>query len=221
VRKGLLAFLVAVLLAVGWWFFFISPRNGDISDARDELEAAQSQEQRLRVQIAQLQEIQADELLYLEAITQLEALVPQQPMLDEFIEAIDTLAASTNIELRSLAPSVPVPSEDSELRRINISAQIEGEFFDVLGFLFGLNDMERLVRVDGVALTSSVDEEGTTVLNVTLEMRLFTLADLIPTPEDATVPGSPDGAPEDFPDEDEGATEAAERAQAQPPGGES
>jgi Tfp pilus assembly protein PilO len=214
VRKSLLAFLAALLLAIGWWFFFISPRNADIADANDELDAVRAQEQTLRVQIAQLQEIQADELLYLDAITQLEALIPQRPLLDQFIEEIDTLAAASGIELRSLAPSIPVPAEESQLRLINVSAQIEGEFFDVLGFLFGLNDMERLVRVDGVALTSTVDDEGATILNVTLEMRLFTLADLIPTPEDVAAPGFPDeGAPpaevpDDGGDGEEG-TEAA------------
>jgi len=182
------AVLIALLLAVGWWFFFISPRNADIADARDSLEAAQAQEQRLRVQIAQLREIQADELLYLDAITELEKLIPERPLLDEFIEQIDALAADTNIELRSLAPAVPSPTAESELRLIQIAAQIEGEFFDVLGFLFGLNDMERLVRVDSVTVSSSVDEDGATTLTVTLEMKLFTLADLIPTPEEEPAP---------------------------------
>lgn len=207
-RKGLLALLIAFLLAVGWWFFFISPRNADIADADEQLAASQAQEQRLRVQIAQLEEIQADELLYLDALSELEALIPDRALLDEFIEQVDALAENTGIDLRSLAPSVPVQSADSELRVVNVSAQIEGEFFDVLGFLFGLNDMERLVRVDGVALSSGVNEQGATILNVTLEMRLFTLADLIPTPEEPTSPVSPGDGAEPEEGEGEPGTEA-------------
>ncbi len=203
-RKSLLFVLVGVLLAIGWWFLFISPRNADIAEADDQLAAAQAQESRLRTQIAQLIEIQNDEILYLDAITQLETLIPERPLLDEFIEDIDELAAETGIDLRSLAPSVPVQRVDSDLRVINVSAQIEGEFFDILGFLFGLNDMERLVRVDGLALTSGVDEDGVTILNVSLDMRLFTLADLVPTPEELLPPTPGD----EVPLEDETGTEA-------------
>jgi len=200
-RRTLLIVLVSLLLAVGWWFFFISPRNGDIADAKDQLEAAQSQEQRLRVQIAQLMEIQDDEILYLDAISRLETLIPERPLLDEFIEDVDSLAADTGIALRSMAPSVPVQRADSDLRIINVSIQIEGEFFDILGFLFGLNDMERLVRVDGLSLTSGVDEEGTTLLNVSLDLRLFTLADLIPTPEELLPPDPTDDGGDQLPDD--------------------
>ena len=56
----------------------------------------------------------------------------------------------------------------------------EGEFFELLGFLFGLSDMERLVRVDAIAISSTQDDEGGTILSASIEMRLFTLADLIP-----------------------------------------
>ncbi len=208
-RRSLLVVLVCLLLAVGWWFFFISPRNADIAAARDELEAAQSQEQRLRVQIAQLSEIQDDEILYLDAISRLEMLIPERPSLDEFIEDVHELALDTGIGLRSMAPSVPVQRIESELRIINVSIQIEGEFFDILGFLFGLNDMERLVRVDGLTLSSGIDEEGETLLNVSLDLRLFTLADLIPTPEELLPPSPTDGGTEDLPDDDsDGGTEA-------------
>lgn len=210
-RVGLLVGLGILLLTAVWWMFLISPRNGKIDDIRQETNAALDTEQRLRVQVRQLQEIRDREVEYVAAVGRLDALIPDRPLLEEFIEQIYALAEETGVHLQTLAPSIPAPTtEGSELREIAISTQVEGEFFEILGFLFGLNDMERLVRVDGIALASSNDEFGNTVLSVSLELRLFTLADLIPlegvlpttgdttttttVPEDTTTTSAGDGA---------------------------
>jgi len=189
-RWVLLALLLAVLLAAGWWFFLISPRNARIAEERDNLQAAQQQEVTLRTQIARLQEIRDSEVEYLAGIGKMEALIPEQPLLDEFIDELFALTEATGVELSQLSPAVPVVVIGSELREIGVEAVVEGEFFEVLGFLFGLNDMERLVRVDSVNLISSQDEHGTTVLSAGLSMRLFTLSDLLPV----TIPDTSGGA---------------------------
>ena len=178
-RGALLGALGAILVLIGWWFLFISPRNADITAAEDQLVAAQQQEQRLRTQIVQLEEIRSKEILYVDAISELQRLIPERPLLEEFIEQIDQLSITNGVELITLAPSLPRADDQTDLREISLSAQIQGEFFEVMGFLFGLSDMERLVRVDGIAL-SSTEIDGVTELAVSLDLRLFTLSDLLP-----------------------------------------
>lgn len=198
-RMTLFAVLGVVLITAVWWMFLISPRNTTIGDLETETNVALDSEQRLRVQVRQLQEIRDREVEYIAAVGKLDALIPDRPLLEEFIEQIYALAGETGVDLQTLSPSLPAVAEDgSELRQISVSVQIEGEFFEILGFLFGLNDMERLVRVDGIALSSSQDESGATVLAASVELRLFTLADLLPledlellpdTTTDTTTPG--------------------------------
>jgi Tfp pilus assembly protein PilO len=189
-RWVLLGILLAVLLAVGWWFLLISPRNAQIAEERDNLEAGRQREVTLRSQVAQLQEIRESEVEYLAGIGKMEALIPEEPLLDEFIDGFFALAEATGVELKELTPALPLAAEGSELRAIEVQALVEGEFFEVLGFLFGLNDMERLVRVDAVDLAASQDEQGVTVLSAGLTLRLFTLSDLLP----AALPVVPGGA---------------------------
>jgi Tfp pilus assembly protein PilO len=185
-RLGVLTLLGVLVVTALWWMFLISPRNASIGDLHDQLSAAVDTESRLRVQIAQLQEIRDREVEYQAALGKLNALIPDRPLLDEAIEQIYTLAGETGVDLQTLSPSVPAPAgEGSELREIDISAQVEGEFFELLGFLFGLSDMERLVRVDGISLSSTQDESGTTFLSASIDLRLFTTADLLPTIEPA------------------------------------
>lgn len=212
-RWVILGVLVALLLAVAWWFFFISPRNASIAEAGDDLAAAQDQEMALRGQVEQLMAIRDAEVEYLAGIGQLERLIPEKPLLDEFIEDIYALCGATGVELLNLAPAMPVPVTDSSLRQITVATTVEGEFFEVLGFLFGVMDMERLVRVDTIAVSSGQDEAGVTSLSVSLSMRLFTLSDLIPIAE---IPDDGSANPDD------GATEdgSTPEAQATIPGGE-
>ena len=193
-RWVILGVLVALLLAVAWWFFFISPRNARIAAAGDDLAAAQDQELALRAQVSQLMAIRDAEVEYLAGIGQLERLIPERPLLDEFIEGVYALCGTTGVELLNLAPSLPVPVTGSSLRQIVVAATVEGEFFEVLGFLFGVMDMDRLVRVDAIAVSSGQDETGATSLSVSLSMRLFTLADLVPI---AAVPDDGTGTPDD------------------------
>jgi Tfp pilus assembly protein PilO len=153
----------------------------------------------LRAQVDQLMDIRDAEVEYLAGIGQLERLIPERPLLDEFIENVYSLCGTTGVELLNLAPAMPVPVTGSSLRQITVAATVEGEFFEVLGFLFGVMDMDRLVRVDAIAVSSGQDEAGVTTLSVSLSMRLFTLADLVPiaavpddgttTPDDGTTDG--------------------------------
>lgn len=183
-RPWLAGVLGVLLITVAWWMFLISPRNAKISDVESETAIAVDTESRLRAQISQLQRISDREVEYLAAIGKLDSLVPDRPLLEEFIEQVTRLAIDTNVALQTIAPSLPSATDESELREIRTSVQLEGEFFEVLGFLFGLNDMDRLVRVDAIALSSSEDELGDTVLSVSLEVRMFTLADLLPISDD-------------------------------------
>jgi Tfp pilus assembly protein PilO len=178
-RRVLLGVLAAVLLMAAWWFFLISPRNSRISEAQAQLEGAQQQEMTLRAQIVELQKIRDSEPGYRAAIAELEVLIPKLPVVDDFINQI--------YELLSLSLSPPVAVGGAELREISVATTIEGGFFEVLGFLFGLSDNERLVRVDGLSVASSQDELGGTILTVSLDIRLFTLTDLLPAP---VVPGA-------------------------------
>ncbi|MEE9297932.1 MAG: type 4a pilus biogenesis protein PilO [Acidimicrobiia bacterium] len=182
-RVGLLVVLGVLVVTGAWWMFLISPRNGDIADLKGELNVAVDTQQRLQVQIRQLEEIRDSEVQYLAALGQLDSLIPERPLLEDFIEQIFALTNETGVELQTLTPSLPAAVEGSELRNIAVSVQIEGEFFEVLGFLFGLSDMERLVRVDSIAVSSSVSDAGETMLSAGIQLRLFTLADLVPIEE--------------------------------------
>ncbi|NNJ48377.1 MAG: hypothetical protein HKP18_11175 [Acidimicrobiia bacterium] len=57
----------------------------------------------------------------------------------------------------------------------------EAPYFKVLSFLFALEELERLVRVDQISVTSTVLEDGTNLLSTSLTASAFSLSELVPT----------------------------------------
>jgi len=159
-RNLLLAGLVAILVAAVWWVFFISPKNSDVSDLEAQTQSAQDAELGLRAQLSQLQAIADSELTFRTALGELESAIPENPDIADFIEALNLLAIESGVGLNSISPAQPSPVEGAQYFEINLSMAVEGQYFEILGFLFGLSDMERLVRVDSISLTpTSVDIE--------------------------------------------------------------
>jgi Tfp pilus assembly protein PilO len=151
------ALVAFVLLAVtaAWWFFLISPRNARIVELGDDRDAAVAEADRLRAAIAQLQSVQENDVAYLAAIGKLEAGIPERAELAVFIEEVTALAEDVGVNLEAISPAEPIPVQGLDAYEIAVSLAMTGEYFELLGFLFGLDDMERIVVVDSVSITAT------------------------------------------------------------------
>ena len=177
--KLLLGVLVLILLTVVWWLFIFGPKREAIAAANAELESAQLRQSTLQTRVAQLQEIKDNELSYMFAIGQMESSIPATPQADAFIEDMTFLADSTGVELMSITLAPPASSPDSAGFEVQVAMTVEGEFFEVLGFLYGIEALDRLVRVDSVGLTplgpaATATATGAEILGADLTMRIFT-----------------------------------------------
>lgn len=159
--KALLVVLVLVLVTVLWWVFMFSPKRDAIAAAELELDNAIMRDSTLRGRLAQLQAIKDNELSYLFAIGQMESSIPATPQADAFIEDITFLAESTGVELTTITLTPPVVDPLTGGFEVPVSIAIDGEYFEILGFLYGIEALDRLVRVDSIGLTplASDDED--------------------------------------------------------------
>lgn len=188
-RSSLLLVILGLILVTAVWFvFFISPKRGEISDIDDEISAAQSTADGVRGEIGRLKDIRDSELTYRRAIADVQNSIPATPELAAFIEEVNLLAIETDVVVSNLTPSPPITLLEGQLFQpltINIDAQ--GQFFEVLGFLYGLQDMERLVKVNSISLTAIFDEAGNQEMSLNLTGSIFTLATDLPAPSLAPV----------------------------------
>lgn len=184
-RTGLILGVLAVLLVTAlWWFFVISPTNTKIADSQDQLQSAEDNEVLLLTQLSRLKKIQENELTYRSAIGALDAAIPPTPQMPALIDSLTELANDSSVEWKSGTYGNPVEVEGKDYFEIPVNLIVQGQFFEVLGYLYGIADLERIVRIDAVSLTPTIDDDGFTVEDVSISAVTFTTGNVVlPVPE--------------------------------------
>ncbi len=187
-RTGLILGVLAVLLITAlWWFFVISPTNTRIADAQDQQQSAEDNEVLLRTQLSRLKKIQENELTYRSAIGALDAAIPPTPQMPALIDTLAELAEDSGVEWESGTYGNPVEVEDEDYFEIPVNLTVKGQFFEILGYLYGIADLERIVRIDAVTLSPTEDDDGFTIENVSISAVTFTTGNVVlPEPEETT-----------------------------------
>ena len=187
-RTGpILGVLGIVLVTALWWLFVISPTNTKITEAQDELQALEDSEVLLQTQLLRLKKIQENELTYRSAIGALEAAIPPSPQMPALIDTLAELAEASGVEWESGTYGNPIEVEGEDYFEIPVSLTVQGQFFEVLSYLYGIADLERMVRVDAVTLSPTQDDNGFTIEDVAISAVTFTTGDVVlPAPEEIT-----------------------------------
>lgn len=187
-RRGLiLGILLVFIITAGWWFLLMSPKSADIADFNEERDVAQLEQSTLDGRRNTLAALAAREGDFLLGISEVQASIPATPDGAALIEDINNIAEASGVELLTFSPALPVESVFPGLVEIQMQMTFEAPYFKVLSFLFALEDLERLVRVDQMAITSRILEDGTNLLSTSLTASAFSSSDLSGlTPAEAT-----------------------------------
>ncbi|MGZ5385291.1 MAG: type 4a pilus biogenesis protein PilO [Acidimicrobiia bacterium] len=181
----ILGLLGVVFVTALWWFFVITPTNKKISDVQDQLVSAEDDQVLLQTQLMRLKKIQENELTYRSAIGALEAAIPPTPQMPALIDVLAQLAEDSGVEWQSGTYGNPVEVEGEDYFEIPVNLSVQGQFFEVLGYLYGIADLERIVRIDAVSLSPEQDEDGFTIENVSISAVTFTTGNVVlPVPEE-------------------------------------
>ena len=178
-RRGLiLGVLLLFIITAGWWFLFMSWKSSEISDFDEQRDAAMIEQTTLESRRNELVALAAKEGDYLLGISEVQASIPASPDGAALIEDINSLSETTGIDLLSFSPGIPTQSAIEGLVEIQMTMTFEAPYFKVLSFLFALEDLERLVRVDQISVTSTLLEDGTNLLSTSLTASAFSLSEL-------------------------------------------
>jgi Tfp pilus assembly protein PilO len=188
--------LLGIVVLLAWNMLIFAPKGRTLSHAKDDTKAAQQIESVLRATLARLQDISQNGPAIAAQLDKLSAAVPESPDLDGFILSANQIAVKSGIDWLSVAPGI-VQAGDLGPSVIPLTVQIKGGFFQVLDYLNRLEDMGRLVIIDGIdvaADTESTDatSSGPPTLSVTLTARMFTRAAPPAAAGSTPTPGSTD-----------------------------
>jgi Tfp pilus assembly protein PilO len=189
-------FLGVLFVTLLWWMLVIGPQNADVDRATQELQTEEDSTLTLQTRLARLREIKANEVSYQFAIGAMQSSIPEDPDQAAFISDIKFLADSTGVRISQVSLAPPAPSVlevETPVFEVAVSVTVSGQYFEVLGFLYGVEAMDRLVRTDSITLspTEVADDSGdsgedgtgeatvkprrpVSELTVDLNLRLFT-----------------------------------------------
>jgi len=187
----------------------VRPIQDRIVETETEIEAESDKEFRLTSQRAARQKIEDNMLSYLAAIAEIERSIPATAQTATLIDELSSLATETGVGWESGSYGNPTVVEGEGYLEIAVDVTIRGQFFEMLGYLYGIADLDRLIRIDSISISPSQDEDGFTILVVAISAKAFTSADVvIPIVEGEDLP----------PDEEPALDEEAEAAAPSPVG---
>lgn len=177
-RQIAIATAGAVALSAVFFLLLLRPKLNQISETRDQMSAAQQEEQGLRNRIAQLEAARDEAPAAAARLDRLSALLPQEPDLPGFIRSLQRAATAAGIDLQSIAPNKPNDVQNAVgIQAISINISIRAAFRRVEDFLARLENLRRVVEVRSLALAPEVDDEtGQTVLNGNLTLSMYVVS---------------------------------------------
>lgn len=195
-RGPLLAGIGAVLLVVLLVFFLVLPKMGEVSDAQEQLTAAQAEQGTLESQLAALEQAQAAAPEARATIEDVERQIP--PTADEpgLLLLIKNAAARSGVTLATLTPGTPTLDPTTGLSVIPLAVSAEGGYFQLTEFLYSIETLPRAAKVENATLAPGGGEEETTTTTPTSLLTMQASVVLF-TSDQSAGPGSEPGPTED------------------------
>jgi Tfp pilus assembly protein PilO len=175
-RAPLFAAVGAALIAILLVLLFLLPKMGQVSTAKEDLAAAQAQQQTLEVQKNSLVDLQGQAGANRKIIDDVNNKIP--PTADEpgLIQLLNKAALSSGLDLATMAPSPPTFDTTSGLSTIIVSMSAQGTYNEVTEFAYRIETLPRAAKITSIALVpaGATDALGNQLLSLTAQLEAYT-----------------------------------------------
>ena len=183
-RSTIVITVVGVLgVTILWWIVVVGGVDERIADAEAIAGDLTLQQATLEQQLLVLEDAAQSGSEYGRALQTIETSIPNEPELDVFIETLKAKADQRGVRLVAIGISEPRSSVDepaADVLVIDLDLAVEAQFWEMLGFLTDLEDLDRLVVIDSISVNPSGggNPDSATfeqdLLSITLTAALYT-----------------------------------------------
>jgi Tfp pilus assembly protein PilO len=193
-RPALIVGLIGVALAVLVVAGLILPKASAVRSRQAEVVEATEEQDTLRVQLETLEAAAKDAPKDRKRLKSLQRQVPPTADLPSLIRQLNTTSFEAGVDFLTIAPGQPVLSASGTYSIVPVQITVTGGFFAVDEYLFLLEELPRVSRVDTLSLAPG--PEQLPQLQLTLAASFFTTdvssgPGSAPGPTEATGPVSP------------------------------
>jgi Tfp pilus assembly protein PilO len=188
-RPALIAGIVGVVLALILVVGLILPKASQVRARQSEVEQASQEEGTLRVQLQTLEAAAKDAPKDRKSLKSLQQLVPPTADLPELIRLLNTSSDEAGVDWLTVAPGQPLLATSGTHSVVPVQITVVGGFFAVDQYLFLLEELDRVSRIESVAITPG--PEQLPQIQMSLLANFFT-TDISAGP--GSIPGSTESA---------------------------
>lgn len=170
-RRPLVLFVGVGIATLAFLVGVLRPTMASVGEKREQLAAAQAEEQSHRDHLASLQGLDADGLAA--QAKRLDAWLPDNVRLATFVRQIDAAAKLAGVELTQIAPAAPATVEGAAARQIGLTLIVAGRYPRILDFHRRIEFLDRAVTVGGLAMSGTDAGTGAVSLQATIVATMF------------------------------------------------
>jgi len=159
-RAPVVAGVLMVLVAVLAVFFLVLPKMNEVSEAQDQLQAAQDQEIGLEAELRALQQAQAEAPETEQAIAAIEDQIPPTADLPSLFRLLQSAADRSAVDFFSFTPASPIVDATSSYSTIASTIVVSGGYFALDEFLFLLETLPRAAKATTIAVAPTGGTTG-------------------------------------------------------------
>src|SRR5579864_4656869 len=164
-----LAFLfLAVVLVLGGLYVPGSPVQRErvaVDAANAQLKPLEAEVQTLRVYQQRRVELQGEMEALQKQLATLQAIVPENKEIDQFIIMVQGAASASGVSIRKITAQPVVAKEFHFEMPVSITA--DGPYFSVMDFFTRLGRLSRIINVGDIKLTEVTERAGTSSFRMT------------------------------------------------------
>jgi Tfp pilus assembly protein PilO len=174
--QTIVASVCVALVILAFSLIFIRGRRNELGVVRADIQAEQDRTQQLQTELARLEALRDNEPQLRARLEELRQFVPERDDVANFIFQVQNAADAAGVGFVQITPELPKPPpEGAPLGEVRATIGAKGGYFAVQDFIRRLYDLDRAVRIDGLTLTGTEDEQAAEEgrIDVQLTSRIF------------------------------------------------
>jgi Tfp pilus assembly protein PilO len=153
------AAVVAALVSIAFFFFFVKPRQNELAEVNTQIEAAEAETVRLQADLDRLRALQENAPLLEARLNEIRDLIPEDDQVANFIFLVQDAATRSGVRFVQITPELPdVPPEGAQVAEVRVTIGGEGGYFAIQDFVRRLYLLDRALRIDSMTMTQEEDE---------------------------------------------------------------
>jgi Tfp pilus assembly protein PilO len=152
-RPALIAGLVGVVLAIALVVGLILPKANQVRAKQSQVEQAAQEESTLQVQLQTLEAAAKEAPRDRKRLKRLQKQVPPTADLPGLIRLLNSTSDEAGVDFLTVAPGQPTLAGSGTYSTVPVQITVVGGFFAVDQYLFLLEELSRVSRIDTLSLT--------------------------------------------------------------------